>query len=190
MLSHVSVGTSNQVSWGAGFGCQPPDRLEASHRGTGDEDGYASLGASLTLHRLASLSMINRETSLYPVSPPITSRAQPLACSNDSHLLAGLAKHSAQQGCSSEPPLLPNHPLLEVTALDLHFPTDRPSKTSALPPLHLFLAFCLLSLIGSEQAWCFYFVPVSAHWESWGFACHLCPPHPHPPADTCSVLIE
>lgn len=136
--------------------------------------------APLTLHRLASLSMINRETSLYPVSPPITSRAQPLACSNDSHLLAGLAKHSAQQGCSSEPPLLPNHPLLEVTALDLHFPTDRPSKTSALPPLHLFLAFCLLSLIGSEQAWCFYFVPVSAHWESWGFACHLCPPHPHP----------
>lgn len=69
----------------------------ASHSGTGDEGGSISLGASLVLRSLPSLLMINRET-LVPGAASRDKQSSLLACSNDSHLLVGLAP--------SEPPFL------------------------------------------------------------------------------------
>lgn len=104
----------------------------ASHSGTGDEGGSISLGASLVLRSLPSLLMINRET-LVPGAASRDKQSSLLACSNDSHLLVGLAP--------SEPPFLLTLSSLAVTFLGLPFPD--PSTTLALPLLRLFLAFRL-----------------------------------------------
>lgn len=155
MLSGVSVGTSNQVSWGSGASYQRQTGWRHPTVALGVRMGVVSLGTFLILHCLPSLSMINRET-LVPGAASRDRQSSPLACSNESHLLVGFAP--------SEPPLLPTISSLAVT-LGLPFP----NHLQRWPfPCSIYFLLSVSALIRSEQAWCFYFVLVSAHWESWG----------------------
>lgn len=117
---------------------------------------------------LPSLSMINRET-LVPGAASRDRRSSPLAGSNESHLLVGLAP--------SEPLLLPDHLLLSSHLLRPSI--SRPSTALALPLLHLFLAF-RLSTYRKGTGLVFLFCPCLCPLGKLGFACHPCPPRPHP----------